>query len=57
MCSDYSKYLSTKLYLIESISLRGMLAGDKKMKEIHDICIANHTDIQDRINNHSIQEG
>lgn len=54
---DYSKYLSTKLYLIESISLKGMLAGDERMKEIHDICIAKHTDIEERINNFHSQEG
>ena len=48
---DYRKFLSTKLYLIESISLKGMLAGDEKMKEIHEICISSYSDIGKRLKN------
>ena len=51
MNDDYAKYLSTKLYLIESISLRGMLEGNEQMKEIHDICLASFSEIEDKINN------
>ena len=46
---DYRKFLSTKLYLIESISLKGMLAGDERMREIHEICISSYSDIEKRL--------
>lgn len=51
MQTDYSKFLNAKLYLIEALSLKGMLAGDERMKEIHDICLSNLEGIQNRLNN------
>lgn len=46
MNTDYSKFLSAKLYLIEAIALKGSLDGDESMKEIHNICLASHSQIQ-----------
>lgn len=43
---NYIKYLHTKLYMIEALSLKGVLAGDEKLKEIHDICIASPNKLQ-----------
>ena len=51
MQTDYSKFLNAKLYLIEALSLKGMLAGDERMKEIHDICLSNLEGIENRLNN------
>jgi hypothetical protein len=51
MQRDYSKFLSAKLYLIEQLSLKGMLAGDDLMKEIHSICIASFQTMQDKLDN------
>ena len=49
MCEDYIKFLNTKLYLIESISRKGMIAGDEKLKEIHNICISSPEQIDSRL--------
>lgn len=49
---EYAKYLSTKLYLIESLSLKGMLAGNEQMKKIHDICLASFSEIEEMVENH-----
>lgn len=59
MDQDYWKFLNVKLYLIEQISLKEMLNGNEKMKEIHDICLAKFSDIEQRLNNlslHKVQE-
>lgn len=47
---EYYKFLGAKLYLIESISLKRMLAGDEEMKKIHDICLASYSQIEDMLN-------
>ena len=39
MRKDYEKFLLAKLYLIECISLKGKLNGDKTLSKIHDICL------------------
>ena len=51
MNQSYSKFLSAKLYMIEQISLKGMLNGDKQMKKIHDICLEDYNKFIHRIEN------
>lgn len=49
MEKDYSKFLSAKIYLIEHLSLKGKLAGDKTLTEIHNICLADLSKIQQKL--------
>lgn len=39
MLKDYTQFLAAKLYLIESISLKGKLQKDETLSKIHDICL------------------
>ena len=49
MNQSYSKFLSAKLYIIEQISLKEMLNGDKQMKKIHDICLEDYNKFTKRL--------
>ena len=42
---DYIKFLHSKLYLIECIARRGVLAEGKDMKEILELCMASYSKI------------